>query len=245
MTRSNNSASRTYSRNLTRLLLGLAILSYSPFIIFRHDNALNFRYSATLKDEFPLFVQKTVHSETKVSNENFEANTITKGDIISNDKIMQHYRTPAQILQSPQLPSWVKKYVEWHRQQRHRYLEAIAHNSTPPRDIRFLISRCLTNDRCGGASDRLQAMPYYIMLANQTNRVLLVKWEKPTMLEYYLVPPKGGINWTIPDGMFREAENWHLNGDEKGNNQIVSTIRSTLAAPLFRKYEVEEIGHKM
>ena len=64
-------------------------------------------------------------------------------------------------------------------------------------DVRFLISRCLTHDKCGGASDRLQDMPHNIMLANQTNRVLLVRWEKPAKLENFLIPPEGGIDWTV------------------------------------------------
>ena len=114
----------------------------------------------------------------------------TKTERVSNDSaqqhetntkksIMQHYRTPDEILQSSMLPEWVKQYTEWHNTQRKIYLETIKNNSPVPDDIRFLISRCLSKDKCGGASDRLQDMPYNIMLANQTNRVLLSRWEKP------------------------------------------------------------------
>ncbi|KAL3801472.1 hypothetical protein HJC23_000910 [Cyclotella cryptica] len=164
--------------------------------------------------------------------------------INAKEEIMKHYRTPAEILKSPQLPDWVKQYTRWHKKQRQRYLEAIKNNSTAD-DIRFLISRCLINDHCGGASDRLQDMPYNLMIANQTQRVLLIKWEKPALLEHYLVPPEGGIDWTIFDGMFKDGENWHLKGKEIGQDRIVSTIRRDSAAPIFRKYENEEVGHKI
>jgi hypothetical protein len=201
---------------------------------------LDFRYAVTLEDTFPQFVQQRV---PKTKSESVSNDRAQQHETNTKKSIMQHYRTPAEILQSPMLPEWVKQYTEWHSTQRKRYLEAIKNNSPVPDDIRFLISRCLSKDKCGGASDRLQDMPYNIMLANQTNRVLLIKWEKPASLEHYLVPPKGGINWTIPEGML-DGEDWHLRGKEAGGDRIVSTIRRDSAAPIFREYE-KKVGHKM
>ena len=45
--------------------------------------------------------------------------------------------------------------------------------------------------------------------------------------------------------MFKDGENWHLRGKETGNDRVVSSIRRDSAAPIFRKYEVEDLGYKM
>jgi hypothetical protein len=86
------------------------------------------------------------------------------------------------------------------------------------------------------------------MLANRTNRVLLVRWEKPSKLEHYLVPPEDGIDWTVQGEMYEilREENWNLRGKEENPKlRIVSTIRRDSAAPRFRQYENDEVGHKM
>jgi hypothetical protein len=150
------------------------------------------------------------------------------------------HRPVSLILSNPKLPDWVKNYVKWHAQQRQQYFDDMRANATS--DVRFLISRCLSSDHCGGASDRLQDMPYNIMLANQTNRVLLVRWEKPARLENFMIPPKDGINWTVPDDMFPKGEDWHLRGNEDSEHKIVSTVRRDSAAPKFKQYEVEVLG---
>eukprot|EP00574_Skeletonema_japonicum_P014727 CAMPEP_0201718054 /NCGR_PEP_ID=MMETSP0593-20130828/3634_1 /ASSEMBLY_ACC=CAM_ASM_000672 /TAXON_ID=267983 /ORGANISM="Skeletonema japonicum, Strain CCMP2506" /LENGTH=447 /DNA_ID=CAMNT_0048208237 /DNA_START=6 /DNA_END=1349 /DNA_ORIENTATION=- len=164
----------------------------------------------------------------------------------TTSKILSELHRPvSQIFNNPKLPDWVKTYAKWHAQQRQQYFNDMRANGTS--NVRFLISRCLTHDKCGGASDRLQEIPYSIMLANQTNRVLLVRWEKPARLENYLVVPKdeeggGGIDWTVPDDMFPEGMDWHLRGKEDGEHKIVSTIRRDSAAPKFRQYQQEELG---
>ena len=171
------------------------------------------------------------------------------------------HRPASLILRNPELPDWVKRYAAWHGRQRGRYLDAKRDNSSSADDVKFLVSRCLAKDRCGGASDRLQDMPFNMMLANRTGRVLLVRWERPAPLENFLVPPVGGIDWTLPDDMsemLKRDGNWHLQGNETdGRLKIVSTIRRVSAAPMFRKYrggsavpmfrkyENEEVGHKM
>ena len=155
------------------------------------------------------------------------------------------HRPASLILQNPKLPDWVKQYAAWHSEQRQRFLDAKRNNSTSANDIKFLISRCLEHDTCGGASDRLQDMPYNLMLANQTNRLLLVRWEKPGRLQHYLIPPTNGIDWTLEGEMYNylKHDNWHLRKKETDTKlQIVSTIRRDSAAPIFRNYETTQLG---
>jgi len=171
-----------------------------------------------------------------------------KGDnaTVAGNAVLSH-RPAHLILKNPKLPDWVKRYAAWHARQRALYLDAKRSNGTE--DVKFIISRCLREDKCGGASDRLQDMPYNILLANQTDRVLLVRWEKPSPLENFLVPPEFGIDWTISDEMKDMLERdggWNLRGKETdGRLKIVSTTRRDSAAPIFRKYENEEVGHKI
>jgi len=43
----------------------------------------------------------------------------------------------------------------------------------------------------------MKPMPFYVMLANLTQRVLLIHWQKPCELEQFLVPPLHGLDWRI------------------------------------------------
>ncbi|EJK56173.1 hypothetical protein THAOC_23990 [Thalassiosira oceanica] len=170
------------------------------------------------------------------------------------ENVALSHRPAHVILQNPRLPDWIKRYASWHAVQRKRYIDFKRGNSTETSvsDIKFLISRCLASDHCGGASDRLQDMPYNMKVANETNRVLLVRWEKPAALENFLVPPANGIDWTIDDELLawmREDDdngNFNLKGKESDDKKrFVSTIRRDSAAPIFRQYEINEVGHKM
>lgn len=177
---------------------------------------------------------------------NFNIATTNEG---RNTASSIHHRPASLILQNTKLPTWVKHYAAWHSEQRTRFLNAKRNNSTSADDIKFLISRCLENDTCGGASDRLQDMPYNLMLANQTNRILLVRWEKPARLQHYLIPPTNGIDWTLEGEIYEHLknENWHHKGKETDSKlQIVSTIRRDSGAPIFRNYENTQLGgHKI
>ena len=235
-----------------RWALALTLVLYSLAMIVWQHQYLNSRsidfvtLLSTTKDAFLMGRSLSPHGNNN--------NTIEPLGNNNNGTVLSH-RPASLILQNPKLPDWVKQYAAWHKEQRHRYLEAKRNNitSTEVNDIQFLISRCLQRDKCGGASDRLQDMPYNIMLANQTNRVLLVRWEKPAPLENFLVPPKDGIDWTLQGDMyeFLKAEgdwnrNWNLRGKETdGELKIVSTIRRDSAAPMFRAYESNVVGHKM
>jgi hypothetical protein len=116
------------------------------------------------------------------------AETNTTND--HEDEQSRHFLTQ----NSTSLPAWFKDYSISHREQRS------ALNETNWKNQRFLIMRCLDFDeKCGGASDRLQSIPAMLMLANQTGRMFFIKWSRPAPLQEFLVPPTGGLDWTIPD----------------------------------------------
>lgn len=91
------------------------------------------------------------------------------------------------------IPDWLKEYVEWHNIQRRD------HMNDP--ETKFLTMACLEGKLCGGISDRLRPLPFFLVLAKKMNRVLLIKWQKGFDLEEYLLPPNGGIDWRLPESM--------------------------------------------
>jgi hypothetical protein len=127
------------------------------------------------------------------------------------------------------LPNWFKGYVGFHRDQR------LLLNETNWRNQRYLIMRCLDIDeKCGGASDRLQSVPLMLMLANMTGRILFIKWSRPAALEEFLVPPKGGIDWTIPDWLDPQLDLTKLPMETGNNKRTVARTRSSERVVTFR-----------
>lgn len=107
----------------------------------------------------------------------------------------------------PAIPKWLKHYLTWHRYK----VNQIFHNKKEGENIdwqseRWLVMQCLAHQdkqKCGGTADRLKPMPTLLRIAYRTRRILLIRWTRPGMLEEFLVPPKGGIDWRIPpDNLF-------------------------------------------
>jgi hypothetical protein len=92
------------------------------------------------------------------------------------------------------LPEWMTSYFRWHANQISSLNETNWNN-----DRKYLVMRCLVVDnKCGGAADRLKMIPAALRLAHKLKRIFLIKWERPHALEEFLVPPKDGLNWSIP-----------------------------------------------
>ena len=106
------------------------------------------------------------------------------------------------------LPQWIKTYLNWHKHKRKTW------NTINWQSERWLIMQCLdqkreekTHNSCGGTADRLRPVPYLLRLAYETKRILLIRWTKPAMLEEFLVPPKGGVDWRTPNWMAKILSN--------------------------------------
>ena len=105
------------------------------------------------------------------------------------------------------LPGWLQTYLSWHKSKRAelaemdksgaKYNMAEMYNRT--KDFRFLAVVCLHPMKCNGMADRMKSYPYWLLKANQTNRILLFHWNKDNLfLSDYLVPPQGGMDWVVP-----------------------------------------------
>jgi hypothetical protein len=68
---------------------------------------------------------------------------------------------------------------------------------------KFLILRCTSKERkCGGLADRLKSLPFFIALAAKSNRIFLIRWDRPAKLEEFLIPNE--INWSVPEWMIEK-----------------------------------------
>jgi len=120
------------------------------------------------------------------------------------------------------IPPWMKKYLAWHREKRRLLLEET--NITKSIDTKYLVVRCLKNEVCGRLTDRLKPMPFYLMVANLTNRVLLIHWEEPT-LEHFVVPPKYGLDWRIEGTTVTLDKIQNNTNHHNGNGKLSDEIR--------------------
>ena len=111
--------------------------------------------------------------------------------------------TNTQHEQEQELPKWIEDYINWHQKMRAQFpgQSIITDPNAPP----VLVRTCL--GLCGGLHDRLGQLPLDLYIANQTKRVLLIKWIKPQPLEEFLVPPENGIDWVFPPGVNGWATN--------------------------------------
>jgi hypothetical protein len=120
------------------------------------------------------------------------------------------------------LPEWLQKYLKWHAKTRSAYnskqqqvqVAAEQHDAMIQDDnTKFLVLSCFESQTCGGLSDRLRAIPYFLKIAKASDRVFLIKWG-PHDLENFLVPPIGGLDWTVPR---------HWDADFYSKNSCITT----------------------
>ncbi|GFH50671.1 hypothetical protein CTEN210_07147 [Chaetoceros tenuissimus] len=126
------------------------------------------------------------------------------------------------------LPNWLQEYIAWNQNER---------ATKDPKDLKYIVMKCTKSQtRCGGFSDRLRPLPFYLLLAQKTNRILCIYWDRPIRLEHYLQVPKNGLNWACPSDFEGDTGSRDVNAkfliqmDEKVKKyalQLVSRIKSS------------------
>ena len=101
------------------------------------------------------------------------------------------YDTPPAL---DEFPEWIQTYAQWHSKVRQEFpgMELFQNPNAP----KLLVRVCL--GLCGGLHDRLGQLPWDLYLANQTQRVLLISWQRPRELEHFLLPATSLLDWRIP-----------------------------------------------
>ena len=104
------------------------------------------------------------------------------------------------------LPLWIQYYFKWHNEMRKKFPgKLLTEDKNAPK---ILLRTCIYG-LCGGLHDRLGQLPLDLYIANQTNRILLIYWLKPSVLEEFLIPYDlrkkyvttnidYSIDWTLP-----------------------------------------------
>ena len=132
------------------------------------------------------------HANDKISERYYVDDPRIKYDM----NFISTYQSPVRMYGShrvedslKRLPIWLQNYFKWHSKQR---------QNPSSNETKYLVITCFRgDDYCGGTSDRLRPLPYYLLVANATQRVLLIKWTKPFDLGEFLMPARD-IDWRTP-----------------------------------------------
>jgi hypothetical protein len=130
------------------------------------------------------------------------------------------------------VPVWMKNYFRWHKEQRS------AQNWDK---VRYFFVPCLkTSRKCGGTADRLISLPFFLKVAAETHRLLLIKWERPTAaLEDFLLPPIGGLDWRVPVRLLPKL----LEGPKAFSEQsILHVARNSSVPVLHARFQAHDHG---
>lgn len=93
------------------------------------------------------------------------------------------------------LPNWIQEYMVFHERETKRFEErSLSGEDLSAPDVKFLVMNCVDKHCRGGVVDRLTLVPFFVLMAVLSERVLLIKWSTPSQLENFLVPPMGGID---------------------------------------------------
>ena len=55
------------------------------------------------------------------------------------------------------------------------------------------------------SADRLKIIAWALRICYNTNRILLIHWTRPKLLEEFLMPPVGGFDWRVPEWLAKAA----------------------------------------
>ena len=96
------------------------------------------------------------------------------------------------------LPKWLQDYFTWHQSQTKKITES--QHQHQKNNNKYVVLLCLPKDTlCGGISDRLRPLLFYLFIAKQSNRILCIYYDKPFGLDQFLQPiPQIGIDWRCP-----------------------------------------------
>ena len=157
----------------------------------------------------PLFFPPIESSKTGASSGAISTRSAKGGDQTSPFTMYQPFDGQKLWHKYERIPNWMKVYFDWHEAQRQKYL-----NPKDWQSMDYLVMQCLKGaQKCGGTSDRLKPTPTLLRIAQMTNRFLLIQWSRPSKLEDFLLPPKGGIDWRVPDWLGKSVCYYSRDGD--------------------------------
>ena len=167
---------------LLAVCFAIAGIGFGLFITSSKHSTYQNDHKAFLSELWQSEIGQTLPNNATKSESNTIVRKLDKSETYSYLTMFGAHKVQESLAR---LPKWLQDYVVWHTEQRKK----------PSRLCKFLIIPCLQGSRCGGTSDRLRPLPYWLLLAKLTERVLIIKWDKPHDLHEFLVPPPGGLDW--------------------------------------------------
>mmetsp|Transcript_20783 Transcript_20783/g.60474 ORF Transcript_20783/g.60474 Transcript_20783/m.60474 type:complete len:439 (-) Transcript_20783:443-1759(-) len=116
------------------------------------------------------------------------------------------------------LPAWISDYARWHA----RVRAVGAKEATP------LLIVSVQDHHSGGLADRLRSLPFFVWEAARAKRLILMQWANPCPLEEFLLPPLGGIDWTVPAELDQSNAVWCYCQDESCCNQLAGNTSTMI-----------------
>ena len=192
-------------------------------------------------------------SRRKLSQQSTVLHKKVYGTLHLSNTTASRFRYPDARTRFP-LPAWLDQFLQ--SQPKSTHMEKLLDPNA-----KFLVMTChlfketLPED-CGGISDRLYLVPYYLWLAHRTGRIFAIRYSQPHPLEELLIPPDDGFDWTLPDGVidaeweayanrsFAEYYEqrrfvWHAHIDKpKWNNTRVIFANTNLVIPKVAPYSL-------
>mmetsp|Transcript_22630 Transcript_22630/g.34181 ORF Transcript_22630/g.34181 Transcript_22630/m.34181 type:complete len:509 (+) Transcript_22630:140-1666(+) len=173
-------------RETTRII-GILLLCILCFvnIITLHRNVVVVSPSDTaILDDSPLYPKHMNITAAKIASTT--PDTETKTTTIAT--LYGPHRVESAL---KKLPKWLVDYIYWHQE------EATKKENTAKQ--KYLVVSCWQGENCGGFSDRLRPLPFYLLLASKVQRLLCIHWSQPFGLEQLLQPV--GIDWRCPSDL--------------------------------------------
>lgn len=127
------------------------------------------------------------------------------------------------------LPPWMQQYFTWHSKQRSQL------SPENWKEQKYLILSCRRRNQCGGLSDRLKPLPFFILIANRTNRLFMIHWDKPASLEEFLIPNQ--VNWTAPDWMIKKIDNGEVDASNRRGGTALMKLGSGKPEAVFTQLQ--------
>ena len=124
------------------------------------------------------------------------------------------------------LPKWIQDYFAWHRTMRATFPgKSLVTDRNAPK---FVVLGAIN-----GVHDRLGSLPWAVLVANQTRRLLFLHWDEPAALDEFLLPTHC-IDWRLPTSV---TNRWnlllHLNNKKKKQRMMFPEFRNDMFAAQF------------
>jgi len=214
----------------------------------QHSHPLNPPLDDKVKDKKRATRRDAQHDATKQANEEKQVIPVAAAEPADIPEDISAFSSTKLWHRSNNLPSWIQEYLDWADEQQRNL------NKDNWQSYRFVVMQCLKSDaHCGGTSDRLKPIPLVILLAMRSKRLLYIRWTRPCPLEEFLLPPKHGYNWTMPDWLATlmdtaQEMNSHVRANNKG---IIADVynNSTLVRARLQTFDGgsayfnEELNH--